>query len=118
MASADKNGIEGLARCFPSKVKGGARNADDVIAQTTISAMNQPCADGPVPATNGSAKNAAQDSAVSPPTNTPSRPTNGAILSAAMPIAVSVTVKIAWSIISTRITVDGARPTLAASCGK
>ena len=57
--------------------------------------MNQTCAPGPVPATNGSATKAAQEIAVSTPTNTPSRPTNGAILSAAMPIAVSVMVKIA-----------------------
>ena len=38
---------------------------------------------------------AAQETAVVAPTNTPSRPTNGAILSAAIPIAVSVMVKIA-----------------------
>ena len=28
-----------MARCLPSKVSGGARNADEVIAQITISAM-------------------------------------------------------------------------------
>ena len=74
---------------------GGARNADDVIDQITISAMNQICAPGPVPATNGSATKAAHDSAVRTPTNAPSLPTTGAILSAAIPIAVSVMVKIA-----------------------
>ncbi len=57
--------------------------------------MNQTCAPGPVPATNGSATNAAQENAVSTPTKRPSWPTNGAILSAAIPIAVSVMVKIA-----------------------
>ena len=57
--------------------------------------MNQTCAPGPVPATNGSATKAAQEIAVSTPTNTPSLPTNGAIRSAAIPIAVSVMVKIA-----------------------
>ena len=44
---------------------------------------------------NGSATKAAHDSAVNDATNTPSRPTIGAILSAAIPIAVSVIVKIA-----------------------
>ena len=57
--------------------------------------MNQICAPGPVPATNGSATKAAQEIAVTMPTKTPSRPTKGAILSAAMPIAVSVMVKMA-----------------------
>jgi hypothetical protein len=38
---------------------------------------------------------AAQEIAVTTPTNRPSLPTNGAILSAAIPIAVSLTVKIA-----------------------
>ena len=36
MTSADKNGIDGFALYFPSKVSGGARSADDVIAQITI----------------------------------------------------------------------------------
>ena len=57
--------------------------------------MNQTCAPGPVPATNGSATKAAQEIAVSTPTNRLSRPTNFATRSAAMPIAVSVMVKIA-----------------------
>ena len=118
MTSADRNGICDLARCLPSKVSGGARSAEDVIAQTTISAMNQSCASLPTPATNGSATNAAQDSAVNTPTNRPSRPTNVAILSAATPITVSVTVKIAWSSIRIRITADGAIPTCAASFGR
>ena len=43
----------------------------------------------------GSATKAAHDNAVSDATNTPSRPTMGAILSAKIPIAVSVMVKIA-----------------------
>ena len=38
MASAARNGICGLARCLPSKVSGGARSADEVIDQITISA--------------------------------------------------------------------------------
>ena len=38
--------------------------------------MNQACAPGPVPATNGSAMKAAQEIAVSAPTNRLSRPTN------------------------------------------
>jgi hypothetical protein len=66
-----------------------------VTDQITISAMNQICAPGPVPATNGSATKAAHDSAVKPPTKAPSLPTTVAILSAAIPIAVSVIVKIA-----------------------
>ena len=80
---------------MPSSVSGGARNADDVTTQITISTMNQACAPGPVPATNGNATNAAQEIAVRMPTKTPSRPMKGAILSAAIPIAVSVMVKIA-----------------------
>ena len=75
MASADRNGTCGLARYLPSNVSGGARSADEVIAQITIRAMNQACAPGPVPATNGSATKAAQEIAVTAPTNTPSRPT-------------------------------------------
>jgi hypothetical protein len=80
---------------LPSSVSGGARNADEVTTQIRISPMNQACAPGPVPATNGSATNAAQEIAVTTPTKAPSLPANAAILSAAMPIAVSVTVKIA-----------------------
>ena len=57
--------------------------------------MNQTCAPGPVPATNGSATKATQEIAVNVPTKIPSRPTKGAILSAAIPIAVSLMVKIA-----------------------
>ena len=84
MASADRNGIAGVARCLPSKVSGGARSADDVITQITISTMNQTCAPGPVPATKGNAMKAAQEIAVSTPTNTLSLPTNRATLSAAI----------------------------------
>jgi hypothetical protein len=118
MTSAARSGIRGLAQWLPSKVSGGARSADEVIAQITISAINQTCAPLPTPATNGRATNAAHETAVNKPTNRPSRPTNGAILSAATPITVSVTVKIAWSIIRIRITADGAIPTSAASFGR
>ena len=57
--------------------------------------MNQACAPGPVPATNGSAMKAAQEIAVSAPTNRLSRPTILETRSAAIPIAVSEKVKIA-----------------------
>jgi len=87
--------MAGFARRFASNVSGGARSADDVMTQITNSTMNPGWALGPVPATNGSATKAAHEAAVNVPTNTPSRPTNGAILSAAIPIAVSVMVKIA-----------------------
>ncbi len=64
-----------------------------MIAQITISTIKGAFA--PAPATNGSAAKAAQDSAVNAATNTPSRPSREAIRSAAIPIAVSVIVKIA-----------------------
>jgi hypothetical protein len=80
---------------LPSSSSGGARSADEVMAQTTISAMKAVLAPAPVVATNGSATKAAHDSAVISPTTIPSRPTTPAILSATIPIAVSVTVKTA-----------------------
>ena len=39
MTSADRNGIEGLAAYLPSSVSGGARSADEVVVQITISAI-------------------------------------------------------------------------------
>ncbi len=118
MASAARNGTRGLARCLPNSVSGGARSADEVAAQITIRAMNQTCAPAPVPATNGNATKARQEIAVRTPTNSPSRPTMREIRSAAIPIAVSVMVKIAWSSIRIRITADGAMPTSAANFGR
>ena len=73
----------------------GARSAEEVIAQITIRMRKIACAPGPAVDTNGSAMNAAQDSVVNKATNNPSRPTIGEILSATIPIAVSVMVKIA-----------------------
>jgi hypothetical protein len=102
---------------LPSSVNGGARKADEVTTQIRINTMNQICTPGPVPATNGRATKAAQEIAVRMPTKTPSRPMKGAILSAAIPIAVSLTVKMAWSSIRMKITMPGAIPTWAASLG-
>ena len=64
----------GWAAYLPSSINGGARSADEVAAQTTISAMNTLA---PRAGDNGSATKAAQDSAVSMPTTMPSRPTSG-----------------------------------------
>src|ERR1700729_2309556 len=118
MASAERNGIDDFAWCLPSSINGGARSADEVTAQITIMPTNQTWAPGPVRATNGSAANAAHESAATHPTYNPTRLTKGAILSAAIPIAVSDTVNTAWSSIKMSITVEGAIPTSAASFGR
>ncbi len=90
-----RNGTRGVALYLPSRIRGGARRAEDVTAQIAISAISPVFATGPMPATKGNAAKAAQDTSVTAPTKTPSRPTSASSLSAIMPIAVSVMVKIA-----------------------
>jgi hypothetical protein len=111
--------MESLAwrHIFRAEGSGGARNAEDVIAQITINAMKRLFAPAAL-ATKGNAAKAAQDSAVSTATIIPRRLTSVAMRSAAMPIAVSVMVKMAWSIMSKRITAVSAMPTCAASFGR
>jgi hypothetical protein len=87
-----------------------------VIAQTRITPMKITLAFGPV--TKGNATKHAHEIAVSTPIHGPSRPKTCAIRSAATPIAVSVMVNTAWSIIRMKMTAEGAIPTPVASFGR
>ena len=73
-------------------MSGGARNAEEVTVQTTMTASS---IDVPSPAIKGMIKNAAQDSAVAAVTHTPSRPSTRVTLSVAIPVKKSHTVKMA-----------------------
>ena len=115
MASAARNGIDGLRAYLPSSIKGGARSAEDVTVHTTMLISS---AGAPNRAIAGMTRKAAQDSAVAATTQMPRRPSTRVTLSAAMPVKKSQTVKIAWSSISTRMTAPGAIPAAAARLGR
>jgi hypothetical protein len=86
------HGSAGRAACLPRSFRGGARNADDVTAQTAVNPKKSHVTRRG--AIQGSSNNAAADTPVAITMARPSRPTVRATRSAVTPNVKSIATKI------------------------
>src|SRR5439155_25109267 len=100
--SADNLGAAGAAACFISSTQAGARNAEELAAQSNVRVKNM----ARIPPSAGSwgkRRNARHEKAVTAPMAGPSLPPRRPTRSTANPVATSTVANTTWSIMRIQI---------------